>query len=191
MNERAPHSSQEKYEVVSEHELNHSQEKQRKIHETAAEKAEKSQVEIEQIRANTEREAKSAEEMRQETSIGQTSQENEPRLINYELKEIAYQRLLKRARKHLPTYSRAMSKIIHQPVVDNISEAIGKTVGRPSGIIGGGLLALFGTSIYYYLARHYGYNYNPFVFILLMVVGFILGWSAEIIFKFLKTFSKK
>jgi uncharacterized membrane protein YraQ (UPF0718 family) len=66
-----------------------------------------------------------------------------------------------------------------------------KSVGRPSGIIGGGLMALIGTSIYYYLSRHYGYSYNSFVFLLLMLVGFVLGWSIEVTIKFYKAFSKK
>jgi translation elongation factor EF-G len=191
MNEHLKHQNNEKYEVLSEHELQKSQEKQRKVHETAAEKAKEAPADLEQIRAQAEHEAISADQMRQETHKGSTNQENEPTFINYELKEIAYQRILKRARRHLPAYSRAMSKVIHQPAVDTVSEVVGKTIGRPSGIIGGGLLALTGTSIYYYLAKHYGYNYNPFVFLLLLVVGFVLGWSVEVVYKLLKTASKK
>jgi translation elongation factor EF-G len=196
MSEHLPHhgESGEKHEPLSEHELHQSHERQRKIHEAAAEQAkqaEKSPEELEQIRSYAEHEAKSAEEMLQEASRESQDQENEPTFITHELKEIAYQRLLKRARRHLPTYSRAMSKVIHQPIVDTLSEATAKTVGRPSGIIGGGLLALVGTSIYYYLAKHFGYSYNSFVFLLLMVVGFVLGWSIEVTLKMLKAITRK
>jgi translation elongation factor EF-G len=191
MSEHINHRGNERHEPLSEHELQESQERQRRIHEEAAEKAEKSPADLEQIREHAENEAKSTEQILQETSAESTSQENEPRFITHELREIAYQRLLKRARRHLPAYSRAMSKIIHQPAVDAVSEAVGKTVGRPSGIIGGGLLALVGTSIYYYLARHFGYSYNSFIFLLLMAVGFALGWSVEVVYKLLKASSKK
>jgi translation elongation factor EF-G len=186
MSEKAPHSHGEKSEPLNEHEAAQAHERIRHIHENAPEKAEKSSEEIEKISQEALHEAKSAEQMLDEANQGSTAEENETPLITFELKEIAYQRLLKRARRHLPTYSRAMSKIIHQPAVDAVSEAVGKTVGRPSGIIGGGLMALVGTSIYYYLAKHYGYSYNSFVFLLLMSVGFVLGWTAEVIFKLIK-----
>jgi translation elongation factor EF-G len=192
VNEHLKHQGHEKFEAPSKQELHQSQENLRKHHETAAEKSEvKSHEEIEQIRLHAEHEAKSATEIQREASHGSTTQENEPAFINYELKEIAYQRILKRARRHLPTYSRAMSRVIHQPLVDNVSEVVGKTVGRPSGIIGGGLMALVGTTIYYVLTRHFGYSYNPFVFLFLMIVGFIIGWSSEVIFKMLKNLSNK
>jgi hypothetical protein len=113
------------------------------------------------------------------------------RKFTRELKEMAYQRLLTRARRHMSPYSRVMSRVIHQPVVDSISEVTAKTVGRPSGILGGGLVALAGTSAYYYIAKHYGYNYNSFVFLLLLVIGFMLGWTIELVYKSFKTVSKK
>jgi hypothetical protein len=191
MSEKAPHSSGERFEPLNEHEAARAHERIKHIHETAPEKQEKSREEIEEIRVEANHEAKSAEQMLHEANQDTKDQDNEQPLITFELKEIAYQRLLTRARRHLPTYSRAMSKIIHQPAVDAVSEAVGKTVGRPSGIIGGGLMALIGTSIYYYLARHYGYSYNSFVFLLLMLVGFVLGWSIEVTLKFYKAFSKK
>jgi translation elongation factor EF-G len=186
MSEKAPHNYGERIEPLDEHEASQAHERIKHIHENAPEKAEKSSEEIEKISQDAHHEAKSTEEMLHEANKGSTTEEKEPPLITFELKEIAYQRLLKRARRHLPTYSRTMSKIIHQPAVDAVSEAVSKTIGRPSGIIGGGLLALAGTSIYYYLAKHYGYSYNSFVFLLLMSVGFVIGWSAEVIFKLLK-----
>jgi translation elongation factor EF-G len=192
MSEHLPKHHGEKYEALSEHELSEHQEKLKKHHEAAAEKAEKkSPEELEEIRSHAEKEAKSAQEMLHEASKDSVSNESEPQFINYELKEIARQRLLKLARRHLPRYSRAMSKAIHQPVVDATSEVVAKTVGRPSGIIGGGLLALVGTTIYYYITRHYGYSYNSFVFLLLMLVGFVLGWCIEITYKLLKVLAKK
>jgi translation elongation factor EF-G len=192
VSEHLQHQNHEKFETPSQQEQLEAHERLRENHESAAERSKKkSHEEVEQLHSHAEEKAKSTTEMLQEASLSPVDQENEPSFINYELKEIAYQRLLKRARKHLPRYSRAMSKVIHQPVIDNVSEVVSKTIGRPSGIIGGGLMALVGTSIYYVLARHFGYSYNSFVFLLLLTVGFFLGWSTEVIFKMLKNFSNK
>jgi hypothetical protein len=114
---------------------------------------------------------------------------HEPRqhYVNRELKEMAYSRVLNRARKQLPAPARAFSKIVHQPVVNAVSEGLGRSVGRPSGIFGGGLLALLGTTAYYYITKHYGYSYNYFVFVMLLVLGFLAGWCGELAWKLGRT----
>jgi hypothetical protein len=61
------------------------------------------------------------------------------------------------------------------------SEAAGRTVSRPSGLLGGGLVAFLGTTGYLYLARHIGFTYNYLVFLLLLAGGFILGVSLELL----------
>jgi hypothetical protein len=191
MSEHTPHMPHEKFEVSAERPANSHKEHDGHTHEALNENQKNLQEKIDEIRVEANQEAKTTEQIQQESAGRAGSQENEPAFINYELKEIAYQRLLKRARKHLSPYSRAMSKVIHQPVVDTASEAVAKTVGRPSGIIGGGLVALIGTSVYYYLTKHFGYGYNSFVFIILMGVGFTLGWCCEILYKSLRLLIKK
>lgn len=102
-----------------------------------------------------------------------------PQTINRELKAITLRRELQMIRRKLPAPQRAFSKIVHQPVVRAISETASKTISRPSGLLGGGLVAFFGTSIYYYLAQHIGFTYNGFLFILLFVGGFVVGVALE------------
>jgi len=192
MSEHTPKAPHEKFES-SHHEqiADRLKELEKQHHEKLNEKPEKSQEKIEQATIIAHEEAKTSEQMLQEVNKDSEVPENEPRFINYELKEIAYQRLLKHTRKHLSPFGRTMSKVMHQPVVDTASEVVAKTVGRPSGIIGGGLVALVGTSIYYYLTKHYGYSYNAFVFLMLMCVGFVMGWLVEIIYKSVASNSKK
>jgi translation elongation factor EF-G len=193
MSEHAPHhhETSEKYESAAENSPDTHKEAERKIHEALKENPEKTKEQIERYAERANENAISTEKMLDKTSRENKQQDNEPVLINHELKEMAYQRVLKRTRRHLPAYSRAMSKIIHQPAVDMVSEVLSKSVGRPSGIIGGGVIALFGTSIYYYLTREYGYNYNSFIFLILMVAGFVLGWTIEVLYKLFKSFSHK
>lgn len=104
-----------------------------------------------------------------------------PRLnVNRELRQITLRRELQHIRRKLPAPQRALSKVVHQPVVRATSEFAGKTVSRPSGLLGGGIVALIGTTTYLYLAKHIGFEYNYGVFILLFVGGFALGLLLEL-----------
>lgn len=101
--------------------------------------------------------------------------------INRELKAITLRRELQHIRRKLPVPQRTLSKVIHQPVVRVTSEAAGKTISRPSGLLGGGFVALIGTSGYLYLANHIGFTYNYGVFLVLFAGGFALGLIIELI----------
>jgi hypothetical protein len=186
MSEKTPHNFGEKFESLGEQDLNANKELEKKHHEALKEEAEKNSEKIEAIKDKAHESAKSTEQILKDAYKRHEQPDNEPTIINHELKEIAYQRVLKRARRHLSPYSRTMSKVIHQPIIDSASEVASKTIGRPSGLIGGGLLALLGTSTYYYISKHYGYNYNSFVFLALMAVGFIAGWTIEVVYKLVK-----
>ena len=102
-----------------------------------------------------------------------------PSYINRELKQITLQRELQQIRRKLPAPQRLLSRIIHQPVVRTVSQVAGQTVSRPSGLLGGSLVAFLGTSGYLYLARHIGFTYNYLVFLVLLAAGFVLGLGLE------------
>jgi hypothetical protein len=99
--------------------------------------------------------------------------------INRELKAITLRRELKLIQRKLPAPQRVLSKVIHQPAIRAVSEGAGKTVSRPSGLLGGGITAFIGTSAYLYLAKHLGFEYNYGVFLVLFVGGFLLGIVIE------------
>ncbi|MBC7707821.1 hypothetical protein H7Y63_01200 [Polaromonas sp.] len=80
---------------------------------------------------------------------------------------------------------RALSKVVHQPAVRVASDVAAKTVSRPSGMLGGGIVALFGSCVYLYLAYHIGFIYQPAVFLLLLVVGFAIGVGLELVIRLL------
>ena len=101
--------------------------------------------------------------------------------VNRELKQITLRRELKQIRRKLSAPQRALSQVIHQPIVRVTSEAVGKTLTRPSGMLGGGLVALSGTSIYLFLANHIGFSYNYGVFLALFAGGFVLGLLLELV----------
>jgi hypothetical protein len=109
------------------------------------------------------------------------SQPVTPTHINRELKAITLRRELSMIRRKLNKPEQALSRVIHQPVVRVASEAAAKTIRRPSGMLGGGLVALLGTSSYLYLAKHMGFEYNYLVFLVLFAGGFLLGLVLELV----------
>lgn len=104
-----------------------------------------------------------------------------PASINRELRQITLNRELRQLQRKLPTLQRNFSKIVHQPAVRVASEAAGKTISRPSGLLGGGIVALIGTSVYLYMAKHYGFEYKPSAFLMMLAAGFALGLALEFI----------
>ncbi|MDL2363420.1 MAG: hypothetical protein QFB86_03520 [Patescibacteria group bacterium] len=119
-----------------------------------------------------------AESLKAAEGAGQTAP---PQEINRELKSITLRRELNGIQRKLPAPKRALSKVVHQPVVRVASEAVGSTVSRPSGLLGGSIVAFIGTSAYLYLAKHLGFEYNFVVFLLLFTGGYIIGLLIELI----------
>jgi hypothetical protein len=106
--------------------------------------------------------------------------------INRELKDMAYRRTLQHAQKQLRAPERVLSKFMHNEVVDSVSEVAGKTIARPSGVLFGGIIAVIGSSIFLWTAKHYGYEYNFLLFALLFVGGFALGLLIELGYRLLR-----
>ena len=138
---------------------------------------------IEQARATIEQAAETtvSNPLEQLTTSEKTTEPMSPRRVDKELRQISLRNELQQIRRQLPRPVRTFSRVIHQPVIRVVSEAAGKTVSRPSGLLGGGLLALIGTSTYLYLAEHLGFRYNYVVFLALFVAGFAIGLGLELI----------
>lgn len=173
----------------------------REIHTQGSERPERSRISDEALHQSHEQQLKNLESARKEASheaqsahhieesLGnavESPQSPQKPIINRELQNMALDRQLIRIRRHLSPYGRAVSRIIHQPVIDTVSETSGKTIARPSGILGGGMVAFLGTLAYYYVTRHYGYSYNAFIFLLLLFFGFVAGWAIEMLWNIVK-----
>lgn len=169
------HESERTHE--NDHEL---QEIRKKNIEQKIEAGEKAKTDdLEKIRGSIEDSAKSVDKISVEKDDDQRGLEA-PRL-DRTVKKRTYKKELTRVRKKLNTPQKAFSSVIHNPAVDAISEVGSKTVARPSGLLGGGVIASLGTLALYIASRYYGFEYNFFVFILLLVLGFIVGVCVELI----------
>lgn len=113
-----------------------------------------------------------------------------PTLVTAETRRAATNATLKHVRRRLPAAERALSRVVHQPVIKALSETGGKTVSRPSGLLGGGACAFLGSGAYLYLAKHIGFQYNYLMFILLFVGGFVIGLAVELLLVLARTRSR-
>jgi len=168
------HQASKEAEALAREKLNEIIEKGKDVPHDSQEKAEDARHEASQ-------EALSRDE------VLATQQEEEPEEaqipVNSELKGMAYQRTLNRVRKDLSAPERSFSKVIHNKAVESFSEAAGKTVARPSGLLFGGIFAFIGSSLFLWATKHYGYEYNFLLFALFFVAGFALGLLLELFFR--------
>lgn len=135
---------------------------------------------LESIRSSIEHEADTAQHVKQEQVASEKRDEGPSSvLIDRNLKNKAYKKELHRVQSHLPKAQRSFSKFIHAPSIEAVSEVGGKTVARPSGLLGGGIVALLGSGLLVWTSRHYGFQYNFFVFIALLIAGFFVGLILE------------
>lgn len=141
---------------------------------------------IDEIRQEAAAESKKTEDIIAETTRETTDQEPASTLVNADLKDIKYKRTLQSVRKDLNKGERAFSKVVHNPLVDALSNGAGKTVARPSGILTGSIFAFLSTSIFLYYAKHTGFTFNYLVMTLFFVGGFAFGLLAEFAMRLVK-----
>ncbi len=142
------------------------------------------QPRIEDLKNTVEQEAKSSEE----TDLAEQPEAQKHEFGAYTaLKSDTYGRTLKRVQQKLSAPERAMSKVMHNKTVEKVSDGVGKTAARPSGILGGGIVSLLGSFVLLYMTKKYGFEYNFLMFFIFLAAGFILGVVIELaIFSFRK-----
>jgi hypothetical protein len=100
-----------------------------------------------------------------------------------QLKKQSYDRTMKQVRSKLPVAERSFSKLVHQPVINSVSELSGKTALRPSGVLGGSICAFLGSLGLLWAAKTYGFTYNYLVLFFFFVGGFFLGLLLEAVIR--------
>ncbi len=96
-------------------------------------------------------------------------------------KKQAYRKQIKKVQSQLPKGSRTFSKIVHNPVVESVSDATAKTIFRPSALIGGSITGLVIGLVVYLTARYYGYIISNMMLVGLLIIGAILGVIVELL----------
>ena len=179
---RANHEQQEKapsHEHVERHDSAHIEKEL-----TTAEKQHGNEKHIEQLSKHVEQKAVSGKE--HTAGESESTHNHHPVIVNAQLKDMAFSRAMTRTRKQLSPLSRNFSKVVHNKVVDRVSETAGKTIARPTSMLWGAVFAFVGTSALLWITRFYGYEYNYLVAIMLFVIGAIFGLALEGILQIIK-----
>ncbi len=159
------------------HETAHNNELINDKHEAAKRARHEHAEALDEIRHNIDTQAVEAEKTRGETVEDEPTTQH----VTKELKTIRYKETMRYVRRHLTKRERKFSSIIHAPTVEKVSEVGAKTIARPSGLLGGGLVALIGSIGTLYIARQYGFEVPNSLFMALFVIGFAVGVVAEFI----------
>jgi hypothetical protein len=143
--------------------------------------ADKKTDSLDNIHKSIEQHAKSAREM-----APAEQEQNERTYIGREDKREMLRRTLERTQRQLPTFSRIFSKAAHSKPVFAASELGGKTIARPSAMLGGGIGAFLGSTTVLLLARKYGFSYNFGSFLVFFAGGLLVGLTLELAYKLLR-----
>ena len=103
---------------------------------------------------------------------------------NTEFNDNTYDQQLKQIRKQLKPSEKIGSKVIHQTLIDGLSEAGAKSLFRASGLLGGGIASAAGSLLYLLFTIKTGISYNYFVVIVLFIAGYIVGLLIELLSQF-------
>jgi len=102
------------------------------------------------------------------------------------LKAQSYKQTLANVQKHLKTPEKGLSKLIHKPSVERASSLASQTVGRPTGLAFGALCAFLVSAFALLTAKHYGFQYNFSLVLLVFVAGYLVASVFELLAKVVK-----
>ena len=101
--------------------------------------------------------------------------------------DAAYNETLTSLQNKMTPGDKAFSKVIHNPVVENTSEALENTIMRPSVVMGTTWTAFIVGLIFYLTARYYGFKLSGSEMLLALVGGAALGLLIEGIWYFFRS----
>lgn len=179
MSEKHIGSFEQKHEVINEAAAERAAELQRKLEKhTTNEKDQKDQ--LEKAREEATKEALFSRETSAESK--QTPEETSEPVVTSKQRDLTYKHTMQGVQEELSPPSRVFSKIIHNPVVEQSSEVIGKTIVRPNSILFGGIFAFIGVAGLYMFARFAGFALTGFE----TIAAFIIGWIFGLLFDFFR-----
>jgi len=103
-------------------------------------------------------------------------------VVSKKEREVSYKHHMKQLQAELSPSQRAFSKVIHNPIVEKTSEAIGSTVARPNAVLAGAVVAFFLVLAVYLVSKYYGYTLSGFE----TIGAFIVGWILGVLYDFFK-----
>ncbi len=165
---------------VSNHELKEHQKRAETHHNAAAEKAHSDHHEKQRLLQEVEKLATSKEDHAQ---VQEKPRHQEDMIHTKADKAHAFNSVMHHTRQHMSKPERTFSKFIHKPAVEKTSEIVGKTIARPSGMVGASVGAFIGLLSIYSVAKFAGFALSGSEMPLLLAGGFAIGLFAEWAYK--------
>jgi len=103
--------------------------------------------------------------------------------LTAKIKQEYYEQTIQDIRPYLSNSQKSLSKIVHNHVVENISELGAKTIARPVCLFTAATVTLLSSVLIILIARKVGFGLPNSIFILLFMIGYVLGLVVEIIIK--------
>ncbi len=97
-------------------------------------------------------------------------------------RKTSYDRTMQEVRSEMSGPSRVFSAVIHNPIVEKVSDAVGGTVARPNAILSGASFAFLFTLAIYLIARFNGYPLSGTE----SIASFAGGWLLGIVFDYFR-----
>ncbi len=141
--------------------------------EAAAEHAEKRAEAAREVINKQEQAPEPAAHQEQEAAAPQ------PSLVARLDHALNYSQTLASVQHKLKPMGRVFSQVIHAPAVEKTSEALEKTVMRPSVVAGATWTAFITGLIFYLVARYYGFTLSGSEMLMALMAGAILGLLLE------------
>jgi len=98
-------------------------------------------------------------------------------------KAASFTKTMSRLQSEMTPGERTISKLIHAPAVERVSEVVGATVARPNALLAGSVSAFVLVLGLYIFARTIGFRLSGFE----AIGAFIIGWLFGLLFDFFKT----
>lgn len=150
-------------------------------HETRAEHAKhEHQENITQILDKVEKSSLSKKELKEHAGPQANRTEHHPKYsAGGQLGDNTLKQTLKKVRRDLNPRERVLSRVIHNPTVEKVSEVSANTIARPSGLLAGGVASFVISLAILWICHYYGYEYNFYLGLISFPIGFLIGLLGE------------
>jgi small-conductance mechanosensitive channel len=190
MSERLINQYEENESLSGKHEKDGSKAEQRLERSENIETKKDQQEKAAELAKIVQEQAKKSSEVSQNLDASQSTKGTQSYLVSEDLRNSSLKQTLNRVQKKLPFDQKLLSKIVHRPAINAVSDAAEKTVARPSGLVMGGAFSLVFSLFTLWLSYYFGYEYNYAIGLGSFIAGFAVGIILEALLRLL-TYKKR
>lgn len=136
----------------------------------------------ENLQSVIEQQAQTSESYKKQAEANNHDTNPHKHYLTHKIKTAVFHQTMNDVRSHLSPTEQRFSKIIHNDTIESLSNLGGKTVARPSGILGGATILVIGSFIVLFFAKRYGFEVPLSLFGALYIFGFIFMIIVEYIY---------